>query len=49
MKNALTSIEKKDLYDIITKDEKAELVCQFCNKKYNFNKQELQEILDSIK
>ena len=49
MKNALTSIGKKDLYDIITKDEKAELVCQFCNKKYNFNKQELQEILDSIK
>ena len=49
MKNALTSIGKKDLYDIITKDEKAELVCQFCNKKYNFNKQELQEILDRIK
>jgi molecular chaperone Hsp33 len=45
MKNALFSIGKKDLKEIIEEDGKAEIVCHFCNKKYNFEKAELEEIL----
>lgn len=46
MANALIAIGKKDLQEIIEQDEKAELVCHFCNKKYKFTKEELQEILN---
>ena len=45
MTEALISIGKKELEDIIREDGKAELVCHFCNKKYNFTKEELEEIL----
>lgn len=45
MAKALSSIGKADLQEIIEQDEKAELVCHFCNKKYNFSKEELCEIL----
>ena len=45
MAEALISIGKKELEDIIREDGKAELVCHFCNKKYNFTKEELEEIL----
>lgn len=49
MKNALTTIGKEELKDIIKKEGNAELVCHFCNKKYNFTKEELEEILKEIK
>ncbi len=49
MKNALTTIGKEELKDIIEKEGNAELVCHFCNKKYNFTKEELEEILKEIK
>ena len=39
----------KDLTEIIEEDGKAELVCQFCLKKYNFDKAHLGRILASIK
>ena len=45
MANGLRTIGKKDLQEIIENDGKAELVCHFCNKKYLFNKQELEEML----
>ncbi len=45
MAEALISIGKKELEDIIREDGKAEIVCHFCNKKYNFTKEELEEIL----
>ena len=48
MKTALISIGKKEIEDIIKEDEKAELVCHFCNKKYDFNKEELEEIKRKI-
>ena len=44
MKTALISIGKKEIEDIIKEDGKAELVCHFCNKKYDFNKEELEKI-----
>lgn len=46
IEKALISIGEVELKDIIEKDGKAELVCHFCNNKYNFNKDELQDLLD---
>lgn len=44
MKKALFAIGKEELKDIIEEGQ-AELVCHFCNKKYQFKKEELEEIL----
>ena len=48
MEEALMAIGKEELKDIIEKEGKAELVCHFCNKKYQFNKEELENILRNI-
>ncbi len=48
METALISIGKEDLQSLILEDQKAELVCHFCNKKYDFNKEELENILNNI-
>lgn len=45
MQDALMAIGKEELEDIIKIEGKAELVCYFCNKKYQFNKEELEYIL----
>ena len=45
MKNAITSIGKTELQNIIEEDKKAEIVCHFCNKKYEFTEKELKELL----
>ena len=41
----LVSIGKEDLNKIIEEDGQAEIVCQFCNKKYNFSKYELENLI----
>lgn len=41
---ALSTINKKDLDDIINDGESIEVKCQFCNKAYNFDIDELKEI-----
>lgn len=43
--DSLATLGKNQLKEIIEEDEKAEIICQFCNKKYEFNKEELEEIL----
>lgn len=48
MERALMSIGYSDLKDIIDEDGKAELQCQFCLKKYNFDKQHLEKLLEGI-
>ena len=48
MKDILSSIGKEELKKIIQEDGKAEIVCHFCNKKYEFSKQELEEIAKNI-
>ena len=48
MQDALMTVGKEELEDIIEKEGKAELVCHFCNKKYQFNKEELEYILKNI-
>ena len=45
MENALVSIGKEELEKIIVEDKKAELVCNFCNKKYEFSEEELKKII----
>lgn len=44
MADALETIGKDELCKIIEEDGKAELVCHFCNKKYEFTREELEEI-----
>ena len=41
---ALSTISKKDLDDIINDGESIEVKCQFCNKAYNFDIDELKAI-----
>ena len=48
LEKVLMTIGEKDLREIIEEDGKAELVCQFCLKKYNFTKEELESILEAI-
>lgn len=48
LEKALMSVGKKDLKEIIEEDEQAELQCQFCLKKYHFDKGHLQKILEGI-
>ena len=40
----LSTLADADLAEMIEKDEGAEIVCSFCNKKYNFDAAELKEI-----
>lgn len=49
MERGLMSIGEKDLVELIEEDKKAELVCHFCNKRYNFNESELRALLDEAK
>ena len=49
MQDALMTIGKEELKDIIEKEGKAELVCHFCNKKYQFTKEELENMLKNMK
>lgn len=48
MTKELATIGKKELEDMIHTDGKAELVCHFCHQKYQFSKEELEEILRNI-
>ncbi|WP_333594956.1 Hsp33 family molecular chaperone HslO, partial [Anaerospora hongkongensis] len=45
---ALISLGVQELSDIL-KDGQAELCCHFCGEKYQFNKAELEAVIDSIK
>lgn len=48
IENVIISLGKKEIADIIEEDGKAEVVCQYCNKKYQFNKEDLSKILIDI-
>ena len=45
---ALKSLGKDQLEIIIKEDKKAEVVCPYCNKKYNFSETELMKLLSEI-
>lgn len=47
-KRGLTTLGKEELEDMVAKEEKIETVCHFCNKKYEFTKEELEEIINNL-
>lgn len=44
IERVIMTIGKKEAYDIISQDQKIEVGCQFCNKKYVFNKEDIDKI-----
>ena len=46
--SALMSIGEKDLTELIEEGESIEMSCHFCNEKYNFSVEEMQEMLEKI-
>ena len=48
LEKVLMTIGREDLTEIIEEDGHAEMVCQFCCKKYDFDKEHLERILASI-
>ncbi|SDB15518.1 molecular chaperone Hsp33 [Streptococcus henryi] len=43
---ALTTLGKADLQEMKDQDHGAEIVCQFCGKKYQFNETDLEEMIN---
>ena len=41
----ISSLGRDELTDMIEKDGKAEIICRFCNKSYDFNKDDLKLML----
>lgn len=48
LEQALISIGKKDLTEIIEEDGGAEIICHFCNQKYYFSRVDLEKLLNEI-
>ena len=48
MKNGLISLGKSELEQILKEESKIETVCNFCNKKYVFDKPQIEELLDKM-
>lgn len=48
IEKALITIGKEELKDVIETQGNIETVCHFCNEKYNFNKEELENILKNM-
>lgn len=49
MERALISIGKDEISEIIEEQGSAELTCQFCDNKYSFDREELEELLELAK
>ena len=47
MARALISLGKKELEAIKNEDHGAELTCHFCNNRYKFSEDEIEELLKS--
>lgn len=45
----LITLGKDELNDILTKDKKIEITCNFCNKKYQFNEDEIKNLITKVK
>lgn len=48
MYDALMTIGRNDLEEILKEDGQAELVCNFCNERYLFDEDDIKEMIDSI-
>lgn len=49
VERALISIGKKDLKELYNDNKTEELNCQFCNKNYHFNHEEIGQLIEQIK
>jgi len=49
LEGAIISLGEKEIKDIIEEDGKAEITCHFCNTAYDFNKEELDRLLEEAK
>ena len=45
---ALSTIGKNELKKMIQEDHGCEMSCQFCNTKYQFSEEELQQLLEKL-
>lgn len=45
---AITTLGKKELQDMIDEDHGCEVNCQFCGKKYKFSEEELNNIINNL-
>lgn len=45
MEQALITVGEKEIEDMIEKDQGCEISCQFCNTKYQFNEEELRNLI----
>ena len=48
LEKVLIAIGRRDLQEILEEDGQAELTCQFCEKKYFFDREHLQRILSQM-
>lgn len=46
IEEVLLSLGKEEISKMIEEDEKAEVVCHFCNRKYNFTKDDLRRLIN---
>ena len=44
--DAMMTLRKEDIASMIEEDHGAEIVCQFCQRKYVFSEEDLREILE---
>jgi molecular chaperone Hsp33 len=49
VEKTLISLGESELEQLIEEEGQAEVVCHFCNEAYQFNKDELQNLLDQAK
>lgn len=49
IERGIISLGENEIKDIIETDEKANIKCQFCNKEYDFSREDLENILKKIK
>lgn len=46
IESVIISLGRKEIESIIEEDEQAEVVCHFCNTKYQFGKEELEKLIN---
>ena len=49
IEKALISIGRKELETMVSENKPIEVGCHFCNKKYNFNVNDIEQILEELK
>lgn len=48
IERVLVSLGREEINKILSEDKRAEITCNFCNKKYEFNEEQLKSILNSL-